>query len=120
MNNSLRLASQLIVGFLKETIIGHERGLYRAKYHDPPMPIVHDVSLRELNNHTRAFIQETTMRYFNQLYDSLVKRNDNYVSVIFDRCQKLIDHSPVCLIIVIFKSCMRIHLELNRNLSRYS
>lgn len=116
MENNVVGAARLILEFLKNTIGGHERGMFRAKYQTPHIPGTEFLNLRELTYATQKFIRGATVSYFNKIYDSLVKKNDPYVNQFFGRISALIDHSPVCLTILIFRLCVDLHLSLDRTL----
>lgn len=104
------------MNFIKATISGHERALFRAKYHDPKLPNADAIELQKLSQATELFIRSGTANYFNIVYEALVNKNDPYINGTFDMCCKMLNHSPVCLTILAFQSCTDIHLNMNRSL----
>lgn len=116
MMKNIAEAARLILKFLKSTIIGHERGLFRGKYRVPEVPNLQELQLRSSTNYTENFIRGCTVQYFNGIYDSLVKKDDPYVNELFGNLSKVINHSPICLTICIFHMCVDIHLSMDRQL----
>lgn len=116
MDNPRRKLALLIRDFIKKTIVGHERGFFRAMHVDQAKEFLNGVKLTETNLHLENVIKLTTANYFNMVYDSLVTRDDPYVTDYFDRFRALVDHSPVCLINILFRYCTQIHTTLDRTL----
>jgi hypothetical protein len=114
MENSRRQAAQLTISFVKQAILGHERVLFQLKYSNAEPETMDDVNLNKLTLKIENLIGLGTVSYFNQIYDSLVVRDDPYVNKIFDQYRVLLDHSPVCLIQILFRFCLQTHLGLVR------
>lgn len=100
--------ANLITEFCKNTITGHESGLYKVKGPE----FVKDESMKLL-------IPFITTNYVNQLYKSLILRDDSYVKEKFDQMTNSMNHSPICLLHFIMKIIMDVHMGLDRKLLRY-
>ena len=119
MNTKVEQAAALTLKFIKATIVGHERGMFRSQCATEPPHLVElfkSIDLTELTFHTENFIKGCTVSYFNKVYDSLLAKDDPYVSGVFDGLMSCINHSPVCIVGILFSFCTTVHLNLNRKL----
>jgi hypothetical protein len=96
VDNRPQLA-QLMLDFISETILGHERGLYRAG-----IPV------------SRNVILGAAMNYLNGCYKSLILKDDEYVVQKFKEMTDLVGHSEVCLINIIMQILQLTHMSLDR------
>lgn len=61
-----------------------------------------------------ATIPGATMDYFNLVYEGLAYKNDPYVMEKFAAMQRCCNHSQVCLINMLMRMCLSIHLGMDR------
>lgn len=108
--------TDLIIEYIKKTIIGQESGFYKiaAKIIEHPAG-----KFLETKNLTNIYVVPILLKalesYFNNTYKSLVKRDDKYVIEIFDKMQSLMNHSAICLLNIIATFTANIYIEINRN-----
>lgn len=104
--------------FCKNTIVGHESGLYKS-IHQGLMRL----SPESLKDEAMIGpITLLTMNYMNSAYRSLILKNDKYIMTQFEEMQKLHNHSAICLLNIIFFLLINLHSSLARsqfNLSSY-
>lgn len=116
MNESnLTKAAWLTLETVSGQIYGHERALFRVKYSEEISEHMKEIDLKVLTPGLEHLIKLGTADYFNGIYDDVVTRNDKVVNTLFDKYKSLIDHSPLCLIHILFKSCLQAHFELDRS-----
>jgi len=90
--------ADLILAFASETIIGHERGLYKQGI---PVSV--------------PAIQLATANYLNVCYKSLILRDDPFVIQKFKEITDVIGHSEVCLISIIMQIILALHQSIDRS-----
>ena len=95
---AVRRLGDLMIAFISETILGHERGLYKAG-----IPV------------SAPIIQVATANYLNTCYKSLIVKDDAFVLGKFREMTELIGHSEVCLINIIAQIMMAVHMNLDRS-----
>lgn len=117
---NVRQAALLTLNTIIGTILGHERAIFRVKYSPDKSEMFNDMNLNVLNLEIENLIKFSTAGYFNSVYDSLVSGDDPFVNDIFDKYKRFIDHSPICLIHILFNYCLTTHLALNRTLFVYN
>jgi hypothetical protein len=95
-----RQTAILFRAFLKSTIIGHESGLYKTNAEHDVIPFI---------------LADLTAEYFNMCYDGLANKTDPYVVQKMNEMQAPYNHSPICLMNLLFRSCLQIHMSLDRS-----
>jgi len=99
----------IVTEFLFKTIVGHERGLYRALR-------MQGKDLSNLRDKTAfLYFAGTTASYFNGAYKSLILRDDVYIMEWFDRMHNVSQHSYICLLNIVCKMCLDIHGAVDRS-----
>lgn len=103
-----RIAS-LMCKFVTQTIIGHERGMYRffATTRQP-------MDRLRVPNTFRTLFGDAAVSYFNGAYKSLILRDDKYIQASFDEMHNVCGHSYVCLLNIVFKAYMTMHSQIDR------
>ena len=91
--------------FVHETIRGHELGFYK-------MRIVFPFKLN--TEDAKGLIPSVAINYFNVVYEALVSEEDEFVNEKFGEMQKIMKHSPVCLINMVFMLTVRFHTKMDR------
>lgn len=92
--------AELFRTFIKNTIIGHESGLYKIFGNNPIVP---------------TMIHNITINYFNRAYDGLATKSDHYIIEKIKNMQDCLNHSPVCLINLLAIQCLKIHTSFDRS-----
>jgi len=105
----------LILEFVKRTIVGHERGTYRfmASHHVPLEGVKTDAWFK-------AFLIDAAVNYFNLAYKSLIRRDDPYICGAFDRMHQLHDHSYICLLNIVFATTINLHGSMDRSVLEHA
>ena len=117
MENDKRLVLAKLIGqYIKNTIGGHESGIYKAAVGIIPLPQkpfdLYDINK---NDEMKPHITYVTIMYFNRTWESLIKRDDEYVNKIWDDLQSVMNHGVVCLIGIIARLCFEINCSLDRS-----
>jgi hypothetical protein len=102
--------------YIHQVIEGFESGIYKmvscqnseklmhlASKHQPFIPIFRD-------------LHET---YYTSTFNSIIKRDDKYVTDTFDNFQKLSNHSKQCMLNVLANLIVSIHFNLDRKNLQY-
>ncbi len=102
--------------YIKSTILGHESGIYKAASGMRPMP-QKLFNLKEIKDDAKmkSHITFITIQYFNKTWESLIKRNDDYVNKIWNNLQSVMNHGAVCLMTIIGRLCVEINCSLDRS-----
>lgn len=108
-NDKSALLATEIYKFVGNTVLGHERGMYRVLVHRKYSPTV----LTKPNSF--SLFTGAALNYFNGAYKSLVLRDDPYVVDCFDKMHKIYNHSYICLLNIVFKVYMETHSSLDRS-----
>jgi len=108
--------TDLIIEYIKKTIIGQESGFYKIAAKIIEHPVGKFLETKNLNNiYVVPILLKALESYFNNTYKSLVKQSDKYVLEIFDKMQSVMDHSAICLLNIIAAFTANIYIEINRN-----
>jgi ABC-type siderophore export system fused ATPase/permease subunit len=114
--NNMAILTHQMIKFIKNTIMGHESGMYKsiaiAKESSTDKDKI-NLSLLQGKKILELFAN-VSENYFNKCYKSLVLRDDEYIVKIFDDMKAQFGHSQLCLLIIIANSCMKIHFEMDR------
>lgn len=111
MNDNTHEAARHTLTFIRNTVLGHERGLFKAN----KTGVLNYLNLRKLTPQMEMAIKIATVSYFNMVYEKLISKDDPYVISIFNRYAELINHSPNCLIGMLFRFCLQVNLALDRS-----
>ncbi len=101
---------KVIGKFVKNTIIGQESAMFKVLYFKDKTLLQ---GLKELV--MLQFQLNALETYLNTCYDGLVTEDDPYIKEQFGAMQKIMDHSPVCLINFVAVSCVNVYVALNRS-----
>lgn len=112
---NIKQAALLTIKTISNTILGFERGFFRSKYSSETKELFAEINLNVLDSKVEYLIKISTTNYFNHVYDSLVSKDDDYVNDIFDKYNRFTNHSPLCLISILFNYCITAHLTMHRN-----
>jgi hypothetical protein len=93
-----------ITQFIRSTLVGNERALHRTRDSRPGMSI-------EQNNIVALHL---LCYYFTQVFNSVVRRDDEYVNQQFDEFHSSSGHSYQCLVLVIGKFSVMRSKEISR------
>jgi hypothetical protein len=98
-----------MVDYAKEIIIGQENGLYHIADMGKQMHILKD------KFQMGPIVLSTTTSYFNDVYKSLIKKDDEDFLEKFAKIKKLDStHSDICILNIMFHVTLASHLEVNR------
>jgi len=97
-----------MVEFARNSILGHESGLYKVK------DTINSENINLNNDTILPLVIFANENYFNQVYDSLVTGDDPYVNEKFEEMRSILPHSPVCLINIITNMSFNSHMKFNR------
>lgn len=108
-DQSERLTSEIWT-FVGNTIIGHERGMYRfLSTRGQPTQIL---------KHPNAFallFGGAVANYFNGAYRSLILRDDAYIMECFDKMHAICNHSYICLLNIVCTMYVEAHGSIDRS-----
>jgi hypothetical protein len=117
-DETIQLA-KIIVEFCKNTVKGHESGFFKLISRETIPMSVSDLSVN--NNVTiKNFIINATGKYLNSCYRSLIREDDPFIVNEFLNMTKIMKHSEICLLNIIFSVILKIHLELDRTKLNHS
>jgi hypothetical protein len=116
---SEKLLADRIVQFIKNTIVGHESAIYKIATKTHPydkFEIPLEITMLTKHHILSKLVATFTENYFNQVYESLVNKDDPYIINMFDELKNIMNHSPICLINIIAHTCVQYHIKLDRSL----
>lgn len=108
----LKQLTTCIINYTVEVITGFESGLYKMLYQN------NKDSLNLLCNKHQPFItifRDLHESYYTSTYNSIVSRDDDYVTKTFDNFKKLSGHSNQCMLNILANLVVSIHFNLDRN-----
>ena len=98
--------AEIMIGFIKEVVTGHENGFYKMFQKTPGM-LTSDM--------IRQVIDFASVNYLNGAYKGLINGNDEYFQNHFNNMSNVMNHSHLCLIKIIFAYLTTIHSSMKRN-----
>jgi hypothetical protein len=109
MNQHTQLAN-LMSEFICSTICGFESGLYKSL-------ITSGENINKIKtNQMTVILVNFNMNYYNQAYSSLIKKNDQYIVEKFGQMHKIMNHSYICLLNIMFRLTTEMLTIYDRNL----
>lgn len=98
--------ARTILEFCKTTIMGHESGMFKSFYH-------RGTAIDD--NTYKMIIQISAANYLNSVYKSLILKDSEYITTIFDRITAISNHSKICLLNIILPIVIAMHLKIERS-----
>jgi len=95
----------LVRSYIRNTITGFESAFYKVEY-------TKGVDLR--NPQCIWYFLEGHQYYYTKTWNSIVRRDDEYVVKTFDQMQAVSGHSKQCLLNVVAHVCIDVHRKFNR------
>lgn len=109
MEDNVESLALYIKNYVFGLILGQENGMYKEIYINKNFE--GDIKSQEIFNLVNGPI---TIKYFNDCYCSLIKRDDPYIVSVYDKMNDLVPHSKVCLLNVNFHLKIINHSKLDR------
>ena len=106
--NKGKLAVQMWV-FIRQSVLGAQRGLYRT------MSV--DILSRPLTVYTTAPYAQNN--YYNRIYRSLIKKDDEYINKEFSEMKSYMDHSTLCLLNILASTSFMLNAGLDATKMNY-
>lgn len=102
--------ADLMSDFICETIGGFESGLYKSL-------ASRGENIDKIKTQQMTFLLVNfNMNYYNRAYSSLIRKNDPYINDKFGEMNKVMNHSYICLLNILFKLTTEIIAEYDRTL----
>lgn len=106
MNTAKKELASLIVDFSINSIVGFESAFWR-------MRSTFGIDLLD-DKACSGFAITANIQYFNSTYSSLIRRNDAYINLKFDKMKQVMNHRYLCLLTLCFVTCYNIHACVRR------
>ncbi len=105
----LKMAN-IMIEFINNTISGHESGFYKMYYFND------SENINTLKyNAMDGMITSSAVNYLNQAYKSLIRENDPYFLKYFKGMAKVMNHSYICLLNIVFVTLINVHRNIDRS-----
>lgn len=102
--------ANLMSDFICETIGGFESGLYKSL-------TSHKEDINKIKSQNMTFLLVNfNINYYNRAYSSLIRKNDPYIVEKFGEMNKIMNHSYICLLNIMFKLTTEIITGYDRTL----
>lgn len=102
--------------YIRDLICTFESGIYKMVLQ------INKDNIRYMSSKHQPFItifRDLYEKYFTSTYNSLIKRDDEYVIKTFDKLQLLSKHSPRCILNILANLVISIHFNLDRKKLNY-
>lgn len=119
INSNRTMATELtdhVNQYIQQVICGFESGIYKMVSHEYPDRLKH------LTDNHQPFItifRDLHENYYTSTFNSIVKRDDDYVVKTFDKFYQLTKHSLQCVLTILANLIVSIHFNLDRKKLNY-